>query len=75
MGVKRSGINISSCSLGRLPNHQFPLRMSLGRLGGERVGQRQEVAHKYFKKPEEMWTLLQVCDCSHVLKCFFLLFT
>lgn len=32
MGVKRSRISISSCSLGCLPNHQFPLRMSLGRL-------------------------------------------
>lgn len=57
MGVKRSRISISSCSLGCLPNHQFPLRMSLGRLGGER----QEVECKTpFRKPEKIWTLLQV---------------
>lgn len=37
MGEKRRGISISSCSPGCLLHHQFPLRMSLGRLGGERV--------------------------------------
>lgn len=51
MGVKRSRISISSCSLGCLPNHQFPLQMSLGRLGGESAGliparQKQQVARK-----------------------------
>lgn len=35
---KRRGISISSCSTGCLPHHQFPLRMSLGRLGRERMG-------------------------------------
>lgn len=37
MAKKRRGISISSCSLGCLLHHQFPLRMSLGRLGGEKV--------------------------------------
>lgn len=63
---KKERESISSCSLGCLPQRQFPLRLSLGRLGGEIVElslarEREGRAQRYFSgEVKMMWLLLQV---------------